>query len=240
MAKRDIIYLDETSAMAITTRALIEKDEGVFSLRNKRVHAVPGNTLPRDKGGERCFTTVGALYDCLGTLFAKAFRRDKTKKQLEEAERLPDDELNILLQNTEEFFQMLGESVPQVGSYFSARTDKRIVALVARWRNSKRGGHVLFRPAGLKEFVKVVCDLYCNLYYAGGKTKRKGDAYAPRIMRQAIGKAAQLPLRLDEPPAVGVAWNDAERVIVPKHFLLLGKVYRHMLGLYLDADSSEG
>ena len=92
--------------------------KGVFSLRNKRVHAVPGNTLPRDKGGERCFTTVGALYDCLGTLFAKAFRRDKTKKQLEEAERLLDHELNTLLQNTEEFFQMLGESSPSSRELF--------------------------------------------------------------------------------------------------------------------------
>ena len=221
VSKKDIIYLDEKSAMAITTRALIEDEKGIFSLSRKRVYAAPGNTLPRSE--KRCFTTVGALYDCLGTLFAKAFYRGKSKKVLE-SKRLSDGELKYLRKNTEEFFKMLSDNVLQVKHYFSARTQEEAVDIVSRWRNEKKGGHVLFRPAGLKVFVEVVC-----AFYEQGRVK--GEAYAPEEMRRAIEKATRLPLRLNQAPSLNIVWDDAQKVIVPKQFPLLGKVYKHMLRL---------
>ena len=86
VAKRDIIYLDEDSPMAITVRYLIEKEGGIFSMKQGRVYEGSDNTIPRGK--KRCFTSVGALYDCLCLLFTKAFCRDKRKDALE-SKRLP-------------------------------------------------------------------------------------------------------------------------------------------------------
>ena len=83
---------------------------------------------------------------------------------------------------------------------------------------------MLFRPAGLKVFVEIVCALY-------EQGKPKNSPYASKEMHQAIKRAAKQlhPLRMDEPPALNVIWDDAQKVIVPKQFRLLGKVYKHML-----------
>ena len=80
VSKKDIIYLDEDSAMAITTRALIEGYDSILSLERNKIYAAAGNALPRSEKAAHCFTTVGALYDCLGMLFMKAFCRGKTKE----------------------------------------------------------------------------------------------------------------------------------------------------------------
>ena len=224
VSKRDIIYLDEDSAMAITTRALIEDDDGIFSLKRERVYDGPGNTLPRSEERTRlCFTSVGTLYDCFCELFTKAFRRGMKKSALE-SERLLDSDLDVLREQTKEFFTMLEKYIPEVGMLFRASTDQDIASVVSCQRNQTDGGHLLFRPMGLKVFVEVVCSLYEQ-----GKTKEM--AYSSEEMRQAIEKAAQLPLGLNEEPAKGVVWNTAKHTIETKHFRLLGKVYRHMLGI---------
>ena len=219
VAKRDIIYLDEDSPMAITVRYLIEKKRGIFSMEQERVYDGSDNTIPRGK--TRCFTSVGALYDCLCLLFTKAFYRDQKKETLE-SKRLPALELKKLRNNTEDFFNMLGEYVPPVGEYFGAQTTQEIDEMFPELRNSTDGGHLLFRPMGLKAFVEIVCALYQQR-----TTKRQ--VYDHEVMREAIKKAAQLPLELSVRPVADVVWVNSK--IVPPKFSLLKKVFRHMLEL---------
>ena len=128
-----------------------------------------------------------------------------------------------LRHNTEEFFNILGKEVRPVGRYFRAKTPQEIDDMFPKLRNSTEGGHLLFRPMGLKAFVEIVCSLY-------EQRTIKQKAYNPDAMHKAIKDAAGLPLELSDRPAVDVVWVNSK--IAPKNFLLLKKVFRHMLGLY--------
>ena len=229
VSKRDTIYLDEDSAMAITVRSFIEEKSGIFSMKQKKVYEGSDNTIPR--GETRCFTSIGALYDCLYFLFTKAFYRDKKKvKATLESKRLPPAELATLRNNTEEFFEMLGEEVPLVGKYLRAQTTQEIDEMSPEMRSPTEGGHLLFRPMGLKAFVEIVCS-----HYEQHTTKQQ--AYDNEVMRKAIKKAARLPLELSARPAAGVVWVNSK--MAPKNFPLLKKVFRHMLKLQQKDDKIE-
>ena len=84
-----------------------------------------------------------------------------------------------------------------------------------------------FAPWGLKVFIEIVCDVYNISAIKGNYNKDQ--------MNNAIKLAARLPLFLYQKPAIGLVWNDTQKVIVPKNFSLLKQVYKYMLGISINS-----
>ena len=219
VSKRDTIYLDEDDAVAIVTRKLIELKKSIFAI-DIRVHTVTENALP-DKNNT-CFTSVGALYDSLNTIFKNAFL-DKNSLSLPGGGRISDDKIEYLLGNTEEFFDMIKNHIPAMEEYYSVTNINKISQICRKYRNKNEGGHLLFRPMGLKIFIEIVCDLYNTSAIKGSYNKNR--------MNNAIKLAARLPLFLNQEPAINVVWDISQEIIVPKNFIVLKYVYQHMLGM---------
>lgn len=102
--------------------------------------------------------------------------------------RPPDSELTRYVRLGKEFFENLAEQFPDLRRYFEA-SSQRAPGIVARNRHNK-GGHILFRPAGLRLFAEVA-----------GELVRHG--VTPGRVFVLLGK---LPYELSSAPYRGVMW----------------------------------
>lgn len=187
VAKDDIILLDESDAMAITTRRLVEKG-GL--LQGERI-AFEGqaNIRPDD---QTHITTIINLYDVVAAVLTKVDRFGSSAKL--KLDRPSDNDLDKMLATSEKYFRALGSHIPAFGEFLSA-TDRGFSAVVARHRTNK-GGNLLFRPFGQKIFVEVVAAL----------RSRAGSLDA------AVKQASRIPLDLQKEPYFHVLWDPARGI----------------------------
>lgn len=204
VGKGEIIALDENDVMAIMTRHLVENDQR-FS--EGRIQFVQSDSLPN---GSQSLTTIGNLYDILGIIFRKfGF---STKRADLRFVRPSDEELAKYMALSKEYFDSLGKAFPPLGEYFSASSAKA-KTVVSKYRLDN-GGHVLFRPVGLKLFAEIAVALAKN----------------QSTPKEAIRLMAKLPVDLAAVPYRGVIWLPNGRMY-PAGRAICRRLLLHMLGM---------
>jgi DNA sulfur modification protein DndB len=180
VGKGEIIALDENDVMAIVTRHLVEN---VPRFAETRIRFSQGESLPKEA---RELTTIGNLYDVLKIIFSKlGYARKASELHFI---RPTDDDLQKYTGLASEFFDGLAKGFPPLAHYFAA-TPEAAPAIVQTHRRGN-GGHVLFRPVGLRLFAEVAVDLV------------KGGAKLER----ALATMEKLPVELSKIPYKGVIW----------------------------------
>ena len=242
VSKRDIIYMDEDSAMALVARELIEGKDSYNKTfqRNVRISESSNNQFhPTEEA--KCFTTVGALYDCLEILFINilsdtiknAVGKKQGKKSLENLNP-PDDLVKKLASEVFTFFALLIDNVKDLKKYYTEQDEEKLKKIVGNLRTTSnkkaQKDHLLFRPMGLKAFINIVCDYH----------EQKNNS-----MEECIKMCSKLPMYMDDGdgPMVDLVWDSTERKIIKesatKRFKLLENIYRDMLGLKLKLQKSD-
>jgi DNA sulfur modification protein DndB len=180
VGKGEIIALDEDDVMAIVTRHLVENDPRFSDVRIKFSQT---DNLPVDAPE---LTTIGNLYDVLTTVFVAS--TDTKRKSVLRFVRPDDAKLQEYVELAEEFFSGLAAAFPPLEKYFD-REDAAAARLVARQRTSS-GGHILFRPVGLRIFAEVAAALM-----------KSGHN-----MTEALQMMSRLPVELSGRPYRDVIW----------------------------------
>ncbi len=204
VGKGEIIALDENDAMAIVTRHLVEND-GSFG--EERIRFSQADSMPKDAIE---LTTIGNLYEILKTLFVKF---GYAKKPAEFRHIRPDDQLlKKYIGISKQFFDGLEAQFPPFKEYFAA-SPAIAPTVVSKYRRESSGGHVLFRPVGLRIFAEVLTSL---------ANDRDGINAAFKL----IGK---LPTELSKKPYAGVIWL-ANGKMSPSGRSICRRLLLHMLG----------
>lgn len=181
VGKGEIIALDENDVMAIATRYLVEEDK---RFADPRIKFTQADNLPVTATE---LTTIGNLYDVLTSLFTRCI--PKARLSSLRYIRPPDNELEGFIKLAQNFFSNLAHEFPPLNSYFSA-TSEDAARIVAKER-TVRGGHVLFRPVGLRIFTEI----------AGDIVKKEGLK-----LQAALRMVSNLPVELSELPYADVIW----------------------------------
>lgn len=203
VGKGDIIALDENDVMAIVTRYLVENDP---RLSDKRIKFSQTDNIPQDAPE---LTTIGNLYDLLTVLFTKVMRG---KRLMELRFIRPDDsDLEKYVAVAEKFFQLLAGHFPPLQKYFEAATEDA-PRVVRQWRTAK-GGHVLFRPVGLRIFGELA-----------GALVEEGET-----IQTAMRLLSKLPTDLSAAPYARVIWLPNGRMN-PGARVLCRRLLLYMLG----------
>ena len=203
VGKGEVIALDENDVMAIVTRYFVEN---VPYFNEHRIKFSQSESLPK-RADE--LTTIGNLYDILKVLFSRLGYAAKPAEL--RFIRPSDEELKQYIALAERFFRSLGKSFPPLGQYLAA-SDASAPAVVKKHRLAN-GGHVLFRPIGLRIFSEVVVEVVRN-----GETLAKALAIVKR-----------LPVELSKTPYRGVIWLPNGRMNPGGRAVCRGLLL-HMLG----------
>lgn len=179
VGKGEIIALDEDDVMAIVTRHLVENNPSFSDIRIKFAQT---DNLSADAPE---LTTIGNLYDVLTTIFVA---NTGMRKVVLRFVRPDDTTLAKYIRLAEEFFENLAEKFPPLKRYF--KSDPNSAASIVAQQRTSSGGHVLFRPIGLRIFAEISAVLVKN-----GQT-----------LSDAIRLMAKLPVELSERPYRDTIW----------------------------------
>jgi DNA sulfur modification protein DndB len=205
VAKTDIIILDESDAMAITTRRFVEA--GLFQ-GDRISFDAQTNIRPDDR---QHLTTLINLYDVLTIVLTKITRFGTPAKL--RLDRPTDEVLDSMLSAAENYFLTIAKYVGSFGELLKA--DDALFPLIVEKYRSERGGNLLFRPIGQKIFASVVAALMPHSH----------------SLDEAVKKASLLPLDLSADPYIHVLWNPGGGGIERRTETHTRDVLLYMLGL---------
>ena len=203
VGKGEIIALDENDTMAIVSRHLFDFDPHFSEERIKFAQSDNVSTTDAE------LTTIGNLYDVLYAIFSK-YPKPRVKQDLRFI-RPSDDEIEGYIALAKAFFSGLGNHFEPLGAFFKAPKGKS-AGVVHRFRTPS-GGHVLFRPIGLKIFAEVAAVLL-----------HRGNNLADTLSR-----VAELPTDLSSSPYANVIWKNGK--VVAGGRALARDLLLYMLGL---------
>ena len=203
VGKGDTIALDENDVMAIVTRFLVENDPW-FS--DDKIKFSQADNVPV---GAPELTTIGNLYDLLTTIFTKCIA-DRKKSALRYI-RPPDDELKRYRRFAQTYFRIMAKHFRPLRRYFNSDHEQAKL-IVAKYRTTA-GGHVLFRPIGLRIFTEIT-----------GALVGEGKSVA-----EAMLLVSKLPVTLSREPYRKVIWLPNGRMN-PGARSLCRRLLMHMLG----------
>ena len=203
--QNEIIALDEDDVMAITCRWLVERYK---PLMGGRIWYTASTNIPPT--GNDCLTTIGTLYLILESLFYAVSQR--TSAELKD-NRPKDEWLSFYFHVAKTFFDALAVSVPLIHRF----TTQQNFGIIAAEQRHIEGGHLLFRPAGLRAFAEVVAQLVKDQELDEAETSSVTPLAAKRrasaAIKKAISRASTLPLALESDPYLGTLWEpDRKRV----------------------------
>ncbi len=200
VSKGEIIALDEDDTMAIIVRRLIE-DNPFFS--GDRIAYKATNNLPVND--VTSLTTIGNLYDILGTLFTKII--SKTDKDTLKLNRLDERTLSRYYNAASDYFEEFINNFRPLKEYAGANYKQAI----KKYR-TKNGGNILFRPIGLAILTEVISKLVRKYSW-----------------KKAIKLVSQLPQELNSKPFLHVLWHPTKKIIISKGHKLTVKLLLYML-----------
>lgn len=179
VSKKDIIALDEDDVVAIITRRLVED----YPLLNDRVSIKRARSL--SSSDKKNFTTIIMIYDTANILLRgektnKAWKRFKTFRPEDEA-------IESYYAKAVENWDLIRENFNVIQRY----QDNKSKEHAAKEYRHKEGGHLIFRPIGLKIIATAIENL------SREKMTRKS----------AIQSVSQLPMLLSEPPWADLIWD---------------------------------
>jgi DNA sulfur modification protein DndB len=210
VSKSEIIALDESDAMAITARGLVENDsrfsDALIDVLRKQANLPNTDTTH--------LMTLINIYDILEFLFVKSV---KGAKKSEFTKRRPtDDELARYLHTAIGYFTYLERAFPVLGRCFKAKQPETVIKKYRR----NDGGNVLFRPVGLLIFSEIAAVLM--------RTQRM-------TLETSVAKLKLLPTELGEYPYKGALWNTQTNTIEIRHKALTRDLLLHYIGYFDDS-----
>jgi len=147
----DIIALDEDDTVAITTRILLEE----FELFTKdRIVITKSKRIP--KNNESAITSIITLYqanlEIFKLFYENEFQKKPTKSKLDEFLKFrPSNEiLSKFLKFSLNYWKSFSKELSSVADYLKIKNNP-----ASKFRGSRIGGNLLFRPVGFLPFVKA-------------------------------------------------------------------------------------
>lgn len=143
VSQSEIIALSEDDAFAIVTRQLIDEYPG---LGIEFVPLLPSANIPSNE--KACLTTVVGLYELTKIVAPVKIRKEKKKHEVgPPKEHVVEDVYN----ESELFWNALKKRVSEIREVCISDPKDQIAG---KYRH-KDGGHVLFRPVGMKAFARA-------------------------------------------------------------------------------------
>ena len=190
--------------MAIVTRMLIE-ESGLFN--DARIAFVGTPSMPSTN--KKSFTTIINIYDCLTDLFTKSSLPLAAKKTELTYARPSDEKINEYYTLAKQYFELLFLNFDELKKFHSS-TD---YAEITEKNRGSFGGHILFRPKGMRIFTQLIARL----------TKQ-------HTLEGAVQLTAKLPMSLNFSPYSGLIWQESTGRMKSGDEKLVGEVLAHMLG----------
>ena len=204
VSKGEIVALDEDDAFAITTRRLVEE---YSPLSGEFVHF--GKTMPIPSSDKKSITSILALYDLVEILnLPRTGNRAAQRKGLT-SRRPSSDKLTNIYRDYTAFWDVLQKYVPEIKRVSASSPDDK---LAGKYRTAD-GGHVLFRPAGQKAFVRAVRVMI--------------DRHIE--MEKAVRLLGKTQLQLEKAPWPNVLWNPHSKKMMVSNPLLHQNLFLHMI-----------
>jgi DNA sulfur modification protein DndB len=198
--KHETIALDEDDVMAIATRHLIERfeplsREGIVSFRTN------ANILP---GDTKTFTAIVTIYDLLFDLFKVISKRSPEDLKFNR----PDDAWTDVYRScAEHFFVSLMNVFPEVKRCLMGNDSEKVIAENRR----ENGGHLLFRPVGLRMIAQIVAVAVKRSITDTFEDAKQSPSDVQQKVINEIGKAvanfSALPTELAEKPYAGLIFD---------------------------------
>ena len=206
VSQGELVALSEDDTFAIVARKMIDdyKYLRMAFVPLTKTANIPANDV-------RCITTVLGLYDLIRTISLPPHSREKRKLEIGPPDKRRIQEIYSL---TCHFWDLLRSSIPEIKTVTDAHPDK---ALAGKYR-TKRGGHLLFRPVGMKAFARATRTLV-----------NRGSSFD-----DAVNLLSRTTLDLNTPPWPGVLWNTVAKTMINRN----GKL-AHNLFLYMAKQSLE-
>lgn len=204
VSKGEIVALDEDDAFAITTRRLVEE---YSPLSGEFVHF--GKTTPIPSSDKKSITSILALYDLVEILNLPRTGNMTAQRKGLTSRRPSSDRLTNIYRDYTAFWDVLQKYVPEIKRVSASSPDDE---LAGRYRTAD-GGHVLFRPAGQKAFVRAV-RVMIDRHIEMGK---------------AVRLLSKTQLQLEKAPWPNVLWNPHSKKMMVSNPLLHQNLFLHMI-----------
>jgi DNA sulfur modification protein DndB len=202
VSQSEIIALSEDDVFAIVTRKLIDDYPG---LGINFVPLLPSANIP---GKEKtCLTTVVGLYELTKLVAPLAIRREKKRHEIGPAGESAIDETYA---ESKEFWDALKKHIPEIRAVCQSKPTEE---LAGKYRHSD-GGHLLFRPVGMKAFARATRVLMDR--------EQKADA--------AVKKLAKAPMELSDPVWENVLWRPETKTMLNKYVRLAQNIFLYIAG----------
>lgn len=196
----ELVALSEDDTFAIVTRKIIDEYKylNISLVPLTKTANIPGND-------NRCITTVLALYDLIRVISLSPRSREKRRLEIGPPERRRVQEIYEV---TCEFWNLLQRCVPEIKNVMRSTPDDE---LAGKYR-TKKGGHILFRPVGMKAFGRAV-----RILVDRGKD-----------IEEAVSLLSRTTLSLNAPPWQGVLWSAIAKRVINKNGKLAYNLFLYM------------
>lgn len=209
VSKGELVALSEDDTFAIVTRKVIDEYKylNIGFVPLTKTANIPVNDT-------KCITTVLGLYDLIRTISLPPRSREKRKLEIGPADKNRVQQTYKLIC---QFWDLLRELVPEIKEVSDAHPDK---ALAAKYRQ-KDGGHLLFRPAGMKAFAQATRTLV-----------DRGSTFDA-----AVAMLSNTTFDLNTCPWPGVLWNSVAHRMINKNGRLAQNLFLYMAKQPLEPNS---
>lgn len=207
VSQSELIALSEDDAFAKATRRLIDEYPG---LGIEFVPLLPSANIPSLE--KTCLTTVVGLYDLTKILAPARIRKERKKHEVGPPMESVVEEV---FRESEAFWNGLKQHVSEIRKVCASKASEQ---LAAQYRHED-GGHLLFRPVGMKAFARAMRVLMDR----GQKAS------------VAVQKLVKVPLTLSDPLWRDVLWRPETKTMVNKFVRLAQNVFLHEAGEKPDA-----
>lgn len=223
--KHEIIALDEDDVMAIATRHLVERHE--YLSQGNRIAVKTGAAI--EVNDNITFIAIVTVYEILSQLFRSL---TGTYKRNVFTDRRPSKQwVDMYCEIAATYFDALAEIFNEVMDCFKSNPHSKIIR---RYRHSN-GGHILFRPVGLRLYCDLVAE-YIELQHPMKINHYK--EYDPKIKKQVIRNLKKailyfydIPVKLEKPPYLHLFWIPETKSMLSTRRGLVRDILLHRYGL---------
>ena len=209
VSKGELVALSEDDTFAIVTRKIIDEYQylNISFVPLTKTANIPSND-------SKCITTVLGLYDLIQKISLKRGSRDKRKLETGPADNERVQEIFSLACL---FWDLLRKSVKEIKEVSDSPPNEQLAAKYRR----ENGGHLLFRPVGMKAFAQATRTLVDR-----GMTFQK-----------AVALLSRTNLDLNTCPWSGVLWNSVANTMINKYSRLAHNLFLYMGGQPCEPES---
>ncbi len=200
VSKGELVALSEDDTFAIVTRRVIDEYDhlNIGFVPLTKTANIPNNN-------NQCITTVLGLYDLISIISLPRRSRERRQLQVGPPHKGRVEEIYAL---TCHFWELLRENIPEIQDVTDSQPGE---GLAAEHRN-RHGGHVLFRPVGMKAFAQAARTL----------VDRGGE------LDGAVELLGSTTLNLNISPWPGVLWNSVAHNVINKNGKLAHNLFLYM------------